>query len=123
VAAHADGLRTRQILRNLITNAVKYGGDTIAVEVAAEGDLARVTVRDNGAGVKGLDGERIFDAYYRAAGGESKPDSVGLGLSVARQLARLMKGELIYRRERGWTVFELTLPLGEMPAVMETQAV
>jgi signal transduction histidine kinase len=122
VAAHADGLRTRQILRNLITNAVRYGGDTIAVEVAAEGKMARVTVRDNGAGVKGMDGERIFDAYYRAAQAESKPDSVGLGLSVARQLARLMKGDLVYRRRSGWTEFELTLPLGEMPALIESAA-
>jgi signal transduction histidine kinase len=123
VAAHADGLRTRQILRNLITNAVKYGGDTIAVQVSADEGMARVTVRDNGSGVQGLDGERIFDAYYRAAGGESKPDSVGLGLSVARQLARLMKGDLVYRRRAGWTEFELTLPLGELPAIMEAQAV
>jgi signal transduction histidine kinase len=115
-------LRTRQILRNLITNAVRYGGDTIAVEVAAEGKMARVTVRDNGAGVKGMDGERIFDAYYRAAQAESKPDSVGLGLSVARQLARLMKGDLVYRRRSGWTEFELTLPLGEMPALIESAA-
>ena len=120
VAAHADGLRTRQILRNLITNAVKYGGDTIKVEVAAEGATARVTVRDNGIGVRSPDGERIFDPYYRAAESESKPDSVGLGLSVARQLARLMKGDLVYRRRRGWTEFELTLPLGEMPALVES---
>jgi signal transduction histidine kinase len=120
VAAHADGLRTRQILRNLITNAVKYGGDTIKVEVAAEGAIARVTVRDNGSGVRSPDGERIFDPYYRAAESESKPDSVGLGLSVARQLARLMKGDLIYRRAKGWTEFELTLPLGEMPALVES---
>ncbi|MGH8946720.1 MAG: sensor histidine kinase [Acidimicrobiia bacterium] len=120
VAAHADGLRTRQILRNLITNAVRYGGNTIEIEVAAEGPVARVTVRDNGAGVKGMDGERIFDAYYRAGEAEAKPDSVGLGLSVARQLARLMKGDLVYRRRGGWTEFELTLPLGEIPAMMES---
>lgn len=120
VAAHADGLRTRQILRNLITNAVKYGGDTIKVEVAAEGSIARVTVRDNGVGVRSPDGERIFDPYYRAAESESEPDSVGLGLSVARQLARLMKGDLVYRRRRGWTEFELTLPLGEMPALVKS---
>lgn len=120
VAARADGLRTRQILRNLITNAVRYGGEIIEVEVAAEEAMARVTVRDNGAGVKGIDGERIFDAYYRASEAESKPDSVGLGLSVARQLARLMEGDLVYRRRDGWTEFELTLPLGEMPVLMES---
>lgn len=124
VAARADGLRTRQILRNLITNAVKYGGETIRVEVSATDGAATVTVSDDGHGVQAIDGERIFDPYYRAAGTESKPDSVGLGLSVARQLARLMKGDLVYRRENGWTVFELTLPEGKLPAMMaESRAV
>jgi signal transduction histidine kinase len=111
VITRADGLRTRQILRNLLTNAVRYGGNTIKVEVSATDDHARVVVRDNGPGVKDIDGERIFDPYSRSQDGQTKPDSVGLGLSVARQLARLMSGDLVYRRSQGWTLFELTLPL------------
>jgi signal transduction histidine kinase len=111
VTARADGLRTRQILRNLLTNAMRYGGNTIEVEVSATDDYARVVVRDDGPGVKGMDAERIFDPYSRNQDGETKPDSVGLGLSVARQLARLMGGDLVYRRSRAWTLFELALPL------------
>lgn len=111
VTAHADSLRTRQVLRNLFTNALRYGGRVIEMEVRSRHDLATVVVRDNGEGVRAGDVERIFDHYYRAEGESSKPESVGLGLAVARQLARLMGGDVVYQRSRGWTVFEFTVPL------------
>ena len=115
VTVHADGLRTRQIVRNLLTNAIRYGGTAIEMVTARNGSKATLTIRDNGSGVTGIDADRIFDAYYRAQERATTPDSVGLGLSVARQLARLMKGDLHYRRENGWTCFDLTLPLAETP--------
>ncbi len=116
IAAYADPLRTRQILRNLLTNAARYGGDKVEVEVAASNGSALVSVRDNGAGVRHIDVEQIFEPYYRTQGEGSAPDSVGLGLAVARQLARLMGGDLEYRRSNQWTVFELALPLSSVPA-------
>lgn len=109
--AHADALRTRQIIRNLLTNAIRYGGDSIVISVSGGESTANVTVRDNGQGVSHLDADRIFDPYYRSQEGRSTPDSVGLGLSVARQLARLMGGDVVYRRTDSWTEFEFTLPL------------
>jgi signal transduction histidine kinase len=116
VSAHADPLRTRQILRNLLTNAARYGGDNVEVEVAEANGKALVSVRDNGVGVRHIDVEQIFEPYYRTQGEGSAPDSVGLGLAVARQLARLMGGDLEYRRSNQWTVFELSLPLSSVPA-------
>lgn len=115
VTVHADVLRTRQIVRNLLTNAIRYGGTSIEMATARNGATATLTVRDNGRGVKGMDADRIFDAYYRAEERSTTPDSVGLGLSVARELARLMDGDLRYRREAGWTCFDLTLPLAWAP--------
>lgn len=111
VHAWADLLRTRQIIRNLLTNAVRHGGETIVVEVSRNGDSSRVLVKDNGNGVSGIDADRIFDAYYRASEGQTVPDSVGLGLAVCRQLAGLMDGDITYARSDGWTAFELTLPM------------
>jgi len=107
----ADTLRTRQIVRNLLTNAHRYGGNTVRVEVSMRDGLALLIVFDDGNGVPGIDAEHIFDPYYRSFSEDSRPDSVGLGLAVARQLARLMNGDLIYRRLGGWTRFELTLPI------------
>ncbi len=54
--------------------------------------------------------ERIFEPYQRAEGVPVKKGSVGLGLNVARRLARLMGGDLEYRHQEGWTTFRLTLP-------------
>ena len=108
--AWADTLRTRQIMRNLLTNAARYGGGEIKVNVSSLGELAVLVVSDDGPGINVVDSEKIFDPYYRAQSAEGRPDSVGLGLAVARQLARMMGGDLVYRRRSGWTRFELSLP-------------
>lgn len=109
--AWADTLRTRQIVRNLLTNAHRYGGGNVRVAVGRTGSEAMLVVSDDGPGVRGIDAEHIFDPYYRSQStSDAKPDSVGLGLAVARQLARMMGGDLVYLRRDGWTHFELTLP-------------
>jgi signal transduction histidine kinase len=111
IGAWADTLRTRQIVRNLLTNAHRYGGSQIRVEVSTRGAMALLVVTDDGKGVRGIDAKHIFDPYYRSQTEHTKPDSVGLGLAVARQLAQMMDGDLVYRRRNGWTRFELTLPI------------
>jgi signal transduction histidine kinase len=110
--AWADTLRTRQIVRNLLTNAHRYGGPHVKMEVSTRSGQILLVVSDDGPGVKGIDAEHIFDPYYRSqsSAADARPDSVGLGLAVARQLARMMGGDLVYRRRAGWTRFELTLP-------------
>jgi signal transduction histidine kinase len=119
--AWADTLRTRQIVRNLLTNAHRYGGGQVRIEVASTDSKATLVVSDDGPGVRGIDAEHIFDPYYRTqSGADLKPDSVGLGLSVARQLARMMGGDLVYRRQDGWTRFELTLPTPPQPVASLT---
>lgn len=112
VKVRADPSRLRQITRNLLTNAIRYGGDRVVVVTEAADDRGVVEVRDDGPGIGADDLERIFEPYERASGVEAaRPGSVGLGLYVSRQLARLMGGDLLCRREDGETVFELTLPL------------
>lgn len=112
VKVQADPTRLRQIARNLLTNAIRYGGEQIVVVTSSVGDRGVFEVRDNGRGIGIDDLERIFEPYERASGVESaRPGSVGLGLYVSRQLARLMDGDLVCRRENDETVFVLTLPL------------
>jgi signal transduction histidine kinase len=108
--ALGDPSRVRQILRNMVTNASRYGGEEVEVRLGSIDGYVTVGVADNGHGVAPEDQEQIFTPYYRAHSSESQPAALGIGLSVARQLARLMHGDLIYRRQDGWTVFELQLP-------------
>jgi Amt family ammonium transporter len=105
----ADPRRTRQILRNLVSNAMRYGGDEIRISVAKTGDRLEVKVQDSGERIPNADVERIFRAYERGRG-PTHSASVGLGLNVARRLARLMDGDLTYRFEDGWSSFVLSLP-------------
>jgi len=106
----ADPPRVRQVLRNLFTNAAKYGGRNVEVELAEDGDHVAVMVRDDGEGVPSAGAERIFAAYESAHAEPSQPSSLGLGLTISRTLARLMDGDLTYRRIDGWTEFRLELP-------------
>ncbi len=106
----ADAHRVRQILRNLVTNAHKYGGESIRVSITNGAGAARLVVADNGSGIPVEARKRVFDPYERAHHEPTRPGSVGLGLSVSRHLARLMDGELRYSYDNGWSQFELELP-------------
>jgi signal transduction histidine kinase len=109
--ALGDPGRVRQILRNMVTNAYRYGGEAVEVRLGSIDGYVTIRVADNGSGVAPEDEEQIFTPYYRAHSSESQPAALGIGLSVARQLARLMNGDLVYFREDSWTIFELRLPL------------
>lgn len=112
LTAWADPLRVRQILRNLMTNAIKYGGDRVTVGLRVDGDSATMMVADNGAGVDEHEATLIFERYYRSSQSPTQPGSVGIGLAVSRQLAEMMGGTLTYIRGDGAQHrFELTLPL------------
>lgn len=107
--AVGDAPRIRQILRNLLTNLERYGGANRRVLGGVEGPRVWLEVRDDGEGVSDEDAARIFEPYASAHSGVAS--SVGLGLSVSRQLAQLMGGSLDYRRDGEESVFRLELAL------------
>lgn len=109
--ALADPGRVRQILRNLLSNAFSHGGDDIRVDLDSVEGFSRVTVLDNGAGVPTSHRDRIFDAVKRFEPGDSGWEGAGIGLSISRELARKMGGDLVYRRSEEWTSFQLKLPI------------
>jgi PAS domain S-box-containing protein len=108
-SASADPIRVRQVLRNLVTNALRYGGPNIEIRSIDEPGAMAVEVIDDGAGVAPEDYDRIFVAYERAHHTVGQPGSVGLGLTVSRTLAELMGGSLTYQFN-GRSVFRLELP-------------
>ena len=118
----ADAARVRQILRNLLTNAFRYGGDAMSVVVGSAGGLSTVSVCDDGPGIAPDERDTIFEAYQQGRTDTPVSGSVGLGLNVSRQLARMMDGELAYRYEGGISIFSLSLPDAE-PSSDQTEQI
>lgn len=116
-AVRADRDALGQVLLNLLDNAAKYAAEGQLVTVSLVLDPAaaalRVRVADRGPGVPAAERERIFEKFHRLDQGlTAEKGGAGLGLSIARQLARAMGGELrCLPREGGGAVFELSLPL------------
>jgi signal transduction histidine kinase/integral membrane sensor domain MASE1 len=107
--AAVDAGRFRQIVRNLVTNAVRHGLDPIEISLGRRDSLAVLTVCDAGPVISPPARERLFDLYWW--GSESGGTSLGIGLNLSRELARMMGGDLTYARLHERNVFELTLPL------------
>ncbi len=105
----ADPLRTRQIVRNLLTNAVRYGGNEVSIEIEQAGDQIRVSVCDSGDPIDAATLQYIFEPFV---GTPQNSQSVGLGLWISRRLSELMGGSIQYSHDGERSQFILTLPAG-----------
>jgi signal transduction histidine kinase len=103
--AVGDPQRVAQIVRNLLSNAKKYGGRRIDVKCSAEPSTVRIAVSDDGGGIAHEDVARMFERFEGTARGAG---GYGLGLPISRQLAQAMGGDLVYESGSGAT-FVLTL--------------
>ena len=110
----ADLARLTQILANLLDNARRHTprGGSITLSVTHTHTDALLTVRDTGPGVSEADRERIFDRLVRLDEARTHDaGGAGLGLPIARALARAHQGDLVYLAEPGGAAFQLRLPL------------
>ena len=107
----ADRLRFRQILRNLVSNAKKYGGPNVRLEGAVDGRTFVVSVIDDGNGVPGHLRDRLFERFIHQGNKVAARDSVGLGLSIVHSLTHDMGGSISYEYTRGESHFIVRLPL------------
>ena len=111
-----DALRVRQLLLNLLGNAVKFtnrGQVSVHVRSAATADAVCIAVRDTGVGIPPEALSTVFDAFRQADDGANRRfGGSGLGLAIVRQLVDAMGGSISVRSEVGQgSCFELTLPL------------
>jgi signal transduction histidine kinase/DNA-binding response OmpR family regulator len=112
----ADAERFQQILLNLITNAIKFtgSGGTIGVTCDSDAGMVRIRVKDSGVGVRLVDIDRVFEPFVQIDRHltSAKQQGVGLGLSISRELARAMRGDLTLQSTEGvGSTFTLTLPI------------
>jgi signal transduction histidine kinase len=110
VAVNADGDRLKEVLTNLISNAIKYTpeGGKIVVVVENEGEFAKVSVIDNGFGISQEDQKHLFEKFYRIENEQTKSvKGSGLGLFITRNLVEKMGGEIgaISKLGEGTTFF------------------
>jgi signal transduction histidine kinase len=105
-----DRQRFRQILRNLVSNAVKHGGPNIEIFAEVGVGVVSVFVMDDGDGIEDSRLTRLFDRYQHEGSEPLLQGSVGLGLAIARSLAMGMGGDLTYTRTSGLTYFVLRIP-------------
>ena len=106
-----DRLRFRQMVRNLVSNAIKYGGNKISVRGRRRGNTYVLTVIDDGEGVAPDVAPRLFERFVHRGRETAGTQSVGLGLSIVMALAVGMGGTAYYDRKGGKTHFGLVLPL------------
>ena len=127
VPAYADANRVRQILVNLLANAVKFTvqGEIVAT-IAQAGGRMRVHVRDTGPGIPHGHQERVFEPFHQLGtkgGAGDDGAGAGLGLAVSRSLARLMGGDLLLASAPGaGCTFTLDLPGAPVEAPVAARA-
>jgi signal transduction histidine kinase len=111
--AFADPLRLRQVMDNLVSNAVKYNrdGGAIFLGCTTDGETTWILVRDTGTGIAEADLGRLFERYFRA---RTDVEGTGLGLSISRDIARAHGGDITVRTSRGLgSTFMVQLPADE----------
>jgi signal transduction histidine kinase/AmiR/NasT family two-component response regulator len=114
LAVRADRLRLRQILVNLVSNAIKYNrqGGAVSITYQTDGaDRATLSVTDTGPGISAVNLERIFIPFERLGAEQSAIEGTGIGLPLARAFAEAMGGELTASSGDGaGSTFSISLP-------------
>lgn len=114
---HFDFAQSLRVIGNLLENAARYSPPAEPIELGArrEGDQLVFTVADRGPGIGDDDVTRVFEPFFRSKNATPDAGRAGLGLSIARTLARMQGGDVTYaRRPGGGSVFSLRLPATEL---------
>lgn len=129
LAVHADPTRFKQVLINLVGNAIKFTPEGGCIDMAAQqaGQEVQVKVRDNGPGIPPEEQKRIFSAFYRLRKSGEGAEGTGLGLAITESLVKLQGGSLGLESEPGnGSCFYFNLPVAtavrEPPSQMEKLA-
>jgi PAS domain S-box-containing protein len=118
----ADSTRFRQVLMNLLGNAIKFTPEGGKIELTARkaDDLIRIEVRDSGPGIPPEEQKKIFEAFYRLRQSSGAAEGTGLGLAITQRLVELHGGQLGLESQLGsGSCFYFTLPA--VPAVEEAR--
>ena len=119
-----DFVHTLRIVGNLLDNALRHSpeGGTVELRAEREEGWLLLTVADRGTGVAAEEKHRIFEPFYRPSDATPDVGHAGLGLSIARQLADVQGGTVVYsEREGGGSIFQLRLPAADLDELADTK--
>ncbi len=125
---HGDPLLVERILRNLVSNAIRYTNDgTVLVSCRQRGERMLLQVWDTGLGIRETEQAHVFDEFYQVPNTQrvspEQRKGLGLGLAIVKRLADLMQAPLTLRsRPDHGSVFTLELPAGRLPRAVERSA-
>lgn len=119
-----DETRLQQIASNLIANAIKFTpkGGHIYISTGTKDNRFILKIKDTGIGIAEVDLPHIFDRFYQSDGSHSRlVEGTGIGLALARELAKLMEGTIEVKSTKGkGAIFEVTLPIRHISDVKDT---
>jgi len=119
---YTDELRLKQVVLNLLTNAIKFTNDggSVVVRAVRRATEVEVSVTDSGIGVPEGDRERIFESFQQGGRGSSREEGTGLGLTLSRRIVELLGGRMWLESEVGvGSTFSFSLPDLEGPEKVE----
>jgi two-component system sensor histidine kinase KdpD len=109
----ADSTQIRQVIMNLVENAVAYSeeGSTIKISARTDKAMVQVSITDNGDGIPPEDIEKVFDKFYRGSQSRHQPGGTGLGLAICKSIIDNHDGKIWVESKPGQgSVFYFTLP-------------
>jgi len=117
-----DRGRLRQVVTNLISNAVRYTETgQISVSVQMRSEKVEIAIADTGLGIDSQEQQRIFEPYYQGQAGQQLPSSTGLGLAISYQMVKLLQGVIQLESQLGvGSTFTIQLPLMYQSKLDET---
>lgn len=115
VVVRVDRLRLRQVIRNLLSNAQRYGGDAVSIRGKVLGDRLELTVADDGPGVSDDMAQVLFDRFVTTEEPALAKGGFGLGLSIVKEIVNGMGGSIFYDRGNGETRFVFTALISTDP--------
>ena len=117
---YADKILSERILRNLISNAIKYTSEgSVRLEVSSQHDQVKVSIIDTGIGIPDTDMDTIFNEFYQIHNPQrDRSKGLGLGLSIVRRLVDLMSLELnVTSSKSNGTTFSVSFPTGDVTQI------
>ena len=108
---NADAFHLENVISNLIDNAVKYGGNTIEINVNSNEKQTEISVSDDGNGIEKNQQERIFEQFYRVPKGNTHDvKGFGIGLYYCKKIIEKHQGTIVINSSKNQTIFKIQLP-------------